>query len=118
MAAIAFPTTIRKPSYGITPEWDRPILESPFEDGSVQTRVKYTKGRDSFTIPWEHITQAEYDNLENFYKVTTAFGSLPFTFELPKAVGVKTITCRFVEKPTATLSSYDSWKVSIKVQEV
>lgn len=118
MAAIAFPTTIRKPSYGITPEWDRPILESPFEDGSVQTRVKYTKGRDSFTIPWEHITQAEYDNLENFYKVTTSFGSLPFTFGLPKAVGVKTITCRFIEKPTATLSSYDSWKVSIKVQEV
>ena len=64
MAAVAFPTTIRKPSYGITPEWDRPILESPFEDGSVQTRVKYTKGRDSFTIPWEHITQAEYDTLE------------------------------------------------------
>lgn len=116
--AVPFPSTIRKPSYGITPEWDRPVLESPFEDGSVQSRVKYTKGRDAYTIPWEHITQAEFDTLEEFYKTTTAFGSVPFTFELPKAVGTKTITCRFVEKPTATLSSYDSWKVSIKVQEV
>lgn len=116
--AIAFPSTIRKPSYGFVPEWDRPILESQFEDGTVQTRLKYNRGRDTYTVPWNHLTQEEYETLEEFYKTTTAYGALPFTFEIPLAVGVKTITCRFVEKPTLAVSSFNSWKVSIKVQEV
>lgn len=116
--AINFPSTIRRPSYGLTPVWDRPVIESPFEDGSTQVRIKYTRGRDSYTIPWDYLTDAEVSTLENFYKNTTAYGVLPFTFTIPLNTGNKTISCRIVENPSVTIVSNNNWKVSIKVQEV
>lgn len=116
--ALSFPSDIRQPSYELTPEWDRPILESPFEDGSVQTRLKYPRGRDSYTIPWNTLRQAELNSLETFYKVTTSYGALPFTMSFKLPTGIKTITCRFSEAPSTVYKSHDNWQVSIKVKEV
>ena len=115
---IEFPAAIRPPSYNLSPEWDRPVLESPFEDGSTQTRLKYSKGRDTYTIPWSILRQSEVDLLEAFYKVTTAYGSLPFIITIKFPTGDRDIKCRFTEKPSLTYVSHNNWQASIKVQEV
>lgn len=116
--AISFPSSIRSPSYNVGVEWDRPIIESPFEDGSVQTRLQYQRGRDTYTIPWDCLTQKELDLLERFYKVTTAYGSLPFTITIPLATGKRSVTCRIIEKPSVAYNQYNLWSASIKVREV
>jgi hypothetical protein len=115
---ITFPSGIRAPSYPFTPEWDRPVKESPFEDGSVQAYLKYTKGRDAYTVQWPSLPQNELDLLETFYKVTTKYGTLPFSFYWPSATGTKTITVQFADKPSTSLTTVDRWVVSIKIREV
>lgn len=118
MAILQFPASIRSPSYDLEPQWDRPVIESPFEDGSTQVRVKYTQGRDYYTIPWNCLPQTEVDVLETFYKVTTAYGSLPFIITIKFPTGDRDIKCRFTEKPSLTYVSHNNWQASIKVQEV
>lgn len=115
---LQFPTTIKAPSYPYTLEWDRPVLESPFEDGSVQTRLQYTKGRDTHTFAWVAMTQAEYEALETFYKTTTAYGTLPFNFTYPTANGTKTLAVRFSDKPSTSMNTFNQWQVSITLKEV
>ncbi len=115
---LEFPSGIRAPSYDFTPEWDRPVLESQFEDGSTQTRLKYTQGRDTYNVQWKSLPQTELDMLETFYKATTVYGTLPFTFPYPTATGSRVVTVRFADKPSTSLAEVDKWTVSIKLVEV
>lgn len=120
MTVAAFPSTVRAPSYGWEEEWDRNVIESPFEDGSVQLRSKYPRGRDSYTLTWNSIPQAELDILETFYKTTISRGALPFTITRPATVGgsAKTVTVMLLAATKPKWLNRDNWTISLSLKEV
>ena len=62
---ITFPE-IRAPSYPIGMEVEDNSLRSNFEDGSMQSRVKFTRSRAKYTLKWNSLPQDEYEILYEF----------------------------------------------------
>jgi hypothetical protein len=61
---------------------DDGTLRSDMDVGPQKVRRRYTKGVDVLTVSiW--LTSSEYTIFYNFYDVTIAGGTLPFTFEHP-----------------------------------
>ena len=118
---IDFPASIPGPSYtlDVEPE-DRGII-SQFEDGSQQSRVKFTRSRRTWTVNWNGMLPVEKRIFEEFYRNTTAGSANAFNFVLCSEVtgAVKeTVTVRFASPPKFSLSSYNNYKVEATLREV
>ena len=116
--ATAFPN-IQPPSYPWGEQREDNVLRSPFEDGSVQSRPRYSKSRKTYDIVWNAMPDADYDQLEAFLDVIKN-GALPFTFTRPatKTRPATTLTLQLTAPPKATQSTYGYWNVTMNVKEV
>lgn len=92
-----------------------PAIRSEFEDGSVQTRPRFTRMRRRWTLSWANIHKTQYEELSNFYRSRKG-GSLSFTWTNPMNGGVYTV--RFVGELTAKTTEVDFYSVAVNLEQV
>ena len=113
MAPLNFPS-LPAPTYPLTISTEDPALKSDFENGSQQTRPKFTRQRQAWGLSWNALTTADRETLAAFF-ITTAGGSLSFLWTEP--VTSTPIEVRFISF-TETQLSPDLYTVSITIREV
>ncbi len=111
-----FPSDIPNPEYplGYKPE-DNSII-SNFEDGSRQSRRKFTKSRSTWTLKWKKLKQKYFTILDDFIKNDAVFATNKFNWTNPS--DKKTYEVRCVKYEGGELVEVDCWNVSIELQEV
>ena len=67
-ATINFPDTIPNPEYPLGEDVEDSVLRSNFEDGTVQTRQKFTRVRTTFSVQWGNLPDEHKQTLEIFIK--------------------------------------------------
>lgn len=112
---IYFPN-IAAPSYPLNEQFENNVIRSVMEDGTVKTRLRYTRNRKTFSLTWSSMSEGDKILLENFYLNTTRSGCLSFNWEHPLSHTVFQV--RFTEPPTFNLSTINLWQTSISLQEV
>lgn len=74
---------ITKPSYPMKVEYQDTSIRSEFEDGSTQSRSKFTRSRRTFYLNWNFLSHAEYTTLFNFIRNTCKFSANAFNWVNP-----------------------------------
>jgi hypothetical protein len=110
-----FPTLTIPPSYPLVEELEDATLRSPFEDGSVQSRPKYTKTRYTFTINYDLLPKADRNTLMTFVKTTVREGADSFIWTHPGLGTTHTVTFVELPKPSYTINGY--YQLNFKVRE-
>lgn len=121
--SIYFPN-ISKPQYPLDIELEDTSISSKFEDGTVQSRRKFTRSRDTFTVKWEALPKSEFDTLINFIKNTIKFKANTFYWTNPASYAgtggenpdVREV--RLVEVSNASLVQLNYYSITLKLQEV
>lgn len=118
---IQFPVEIGAPSYPMESEPEDRGIISPFEDGSQQSRAKFTRSRRTWTVSWAGISVNAKKIFENFYRNTTAGSAEAFVFVFPpEIVGgeSETVKVRFSAPPKFRLGQYNQYTVDAVLKEV
>ena len=110
-----FPTLTIPPSYPLDEELEDSTIRSSFEDGTLQSRLKYTKNRYTFSINYDMLSAANRDTLMTFVSTTANKGATPFIWTHPRSGSTYTVT--FIELPKPSLIMNGYYKVSFKVRE-
>lgn len=108
-----FPT-LPNPEYPFEPEYEDNSITSKFEDGTVQSRRKFTRSRTTWTLQWNGMKQSDFSVLENFVKNIAHFKAN--TFNWLNIVDNNTYTVRCIEFKSK-LKFVDYWEVELKLQE-
>lgn len=120
--ATNFPT-IQKPSYPFNSKLEDISLQSQMEDGTVVSRARFTRSRETFTLTWTALPDADYATLRTFYKSTVKGGSEAFQWTYPTITGDsysgQTFTVRFVGGGIEfSKSKYGTRSGTLQIQEV
>ena len=83
---VNFPS-ITLPSYPFSTKIENVALQSKMEDGTIVSRARFTRARETFTLRWNALPEADYILLLNFYKNTVKGGSLAFIWTHPPVPG-------------------------------
>lgn len=108
-----FPT-LPAPAFDIPVDTENSALRSKFENGSVQTRAKFTRQRRSWSLSWPGLSKTNRETLHAFY-LTTKGGSQAFTWTETEAN--ENITVRFTSFKE-TQRTTGRWAVSVQIEEV
>ena len=117
---ISFPN-ISKPSYPLNIETENNSLTSKFEDGTVQSRPKFTRSRRTFTVKWNGLPNKEYLILDKFIRETVKYSSETFLWENPASYSLpetEALEVRIINVGKAEMSVLDKWNVELTLQEV
>lgn len=71
---------IDAPDYPLKEPFYKPQVRNEFENGDVQARPRFTRGRKKFAVAWEKLPHEQYAVLENFFKsgkASCSGGSIP-----------------------------------------
>lgn len=108
---------IQKPPYGgLTEEYEDNSLISEFEDGSQQSRKKFTRSRRTYKLSWDFLSNADYQTLKNFIVNQVSHSALAFNWTNP--VTNEVIEVRCIEFPAWTVNNPGYWSGELKLQEV
>lgn len=111
-----FPAGIRNPDYPLDEQLADPTLRSEYEDGSQQTRPKFTRIRKIFTVEWNSLPDTEKELLVDFYCNTVKAGAEAFDWMDP--VSGKQYAVRFGAAPKIKAKMLHYYTVSITLNEV
>lgn len=117
---IEFPN-ISKPSYPLNIETENNSLASKFEDGTVQSRPKFTRSRRTFTVKWNGLPNNEYMILDNFIRNTVKYSAETFLWVNPASYSAperETLEVRINNVGKAEMTTLDRWNVELTIQEV
>ena len=109
-----FPTSIPNPEYPFKVEHEDNSITSKFEDGTVQSRRKFTKSRRTWTLKWNNLKQVYYAILENFIVNQTHHQAVIFGWTNPADNITYQVRC---VKFDSELVFVDYWDVEIQLQE-
>lgn len=108
-----FPT-LPNPEYPFEPEYEDNSITSQFEDGTVQSRMKFTKSRTTWNLKWGSMKQSDFFVLEDFIKNQVHFKAKTFNWINP--IDNLTYVVRCMEFK-ARLKVVNYWEVELKLQE-
>ena len=117
---ISFPN-ISRPSYPLSIETENNSLASKFEDGTVQSRPKFTRSRRTFSVKWNGLPNNEYMILDKFIRETVKYSAETFLWVNPATYNTdseETIEVRITNVGKAEMSTLDKWNVELTLQEV
>lgn len=83
MTGLVFPSDIVSPSWPFTVEYEDTSITSKFEDGSMQSRSKFTRSRRKWNLKWKNISQTDFDKLMDFVVNTAKFAAHSFMWLVP-----------------------------------
>lgn len=109
---LEFPNIMR-PSYSMGVASENISLISQFEDGSQQSRVKYTKSRKKYKIKWNSLPNADYETLNDFIVNQCKFSALPFMWTNPQAKGVDPVIHQPIYETVEVriTGGFESWEL-------
>lgn len=81
LAVLPFPQLSRKPAIKTRQRTEDPTLRDPMENGAEATALQWTRGRRSWDITFDRLTQADWATLENFVRNQAKYGANIFTFQ-------------------------------------
>lgn len=116
MADLIFPASLPSPTYPIAQTVQDSVIRSDFENGSQQTRQKYTLLRQGWTLNFTALTDAQRTVLHNFYATDTAGGAAAFTWTNQEDTSTHTV--RFTAAPTESKITPSLWSVSMNIMEI
>ena len=108
-----FPT-IPNPEYPFKVEHEDNSITSKFEDGTVQSRLKFTKSRKTWTLKWNGMSQTNYNTLENFIVNSAKHAANVFNWTNPINDTVYQVRCIKFDSEMAFINN---WNVEIQLQE-
>ena len=125
MSAISFPN-IQAPTFPYECEYEDNSIISKFEDGTQQSRKKFTKSRRKWTLKWENLSRADYKTLMNFIVNTVSFSALSFQWVewdskddvVGGVVTPETVTVRVTKVGKWTNNALHYWGGTIELTEV
>ena len=121
MANINFPTNISAPAFPFECEYEDNSIISKFEDGSQQSRRKFTRSRRKWTLNYKHITRGEYLILMNFISQTVSFSARSFNWVNADSLddtNPETVEVRVTNVGKWTNDALHYWSGSIELTEV
>lgn len=110
-----FPSSIPNPEYPFKVEHEDNSITSKFEDGTVQSRLKFTKSRKTWTLKWNGMKQSHYNILENFIVNSAKHKANVFNWVCPADDTTYSVRCI---KFDAEMVFINNWNVEIQLQEV
>lgn len=110
-----FPSTIPNPEYPFKIEYEDNSISTKFEDGTVQSRLKFTKSRRTWTIKWNGMKQAYYDTVEDFIVNQAKHQANAFYWTIPATNTTVFVRCI---KFDSEMVFINNWNVEIQLQEV
>lgn len=117
MADIVFPLQREpKPPWGY--ETEDNVLRSNAEAGYVISRPRYTRNRDLLSdVTWD-LQGADMSGMQNFYKITTVSGSLPFVLSIATPNFTLSKKVQFVSPPKYRYNGIGTWEMTCNFREV
>lgn len=91
------------------------VVRSQPEHGPQQIRRRFTAVEDTLTAQYQ-MTEAQWENLVTFYKITTAGGSLAFDWPDPYKSGAVSVTFEQPPEIRSVLGNGEV-RVAIKLRE-
>lgn len=110
-----FPTLSEKPTYPIEKRTEDSAIRSPFENGSVLTRARFTRLRATFTLKWNGMDNTDRDTLMAFWD-TMKGGSDSFDWTDPYDSTVYLV--RFTGEIKQSQIDTEHWEIELEIQEV
>lgn len=108
MSELIFPDDLPGVTWPLEEEHEDTSITSKFEDGSMQSRTKFTRSRRIWTVKWRPLTRRQYVRLKNFIVNEAKFAANPFEWRNPDNTReVVTVRCTKWEK-----ASNDTLKLS------
>ena len=83
---IYFPD-IRAPGWPFVEQHEDTSLRTKFEDGSMQTRSKFTRSRCKWTLHWNNLPRRQYLVLVHFITKVVKFSAKSFIWVNPDSYG-------------------------------
>ena len=112
MELAVFPA-IDAPDYSLKEAFFKPQVRSEFENGSVQSRPMFTRGRKKFSPAWDRLSAAQYAVLEQFFDEQQ--GNL---FWWVHPLSGKKYRCRFSgDSLDGELVELDYYKLTLQLEE-
>ena len=121
MASINFPSDISAPAWPFECEHENNSIISKFEDGSQQSRRKFTRSRRKWTLKWNHIPRSEYLTLMTFISQTVSFSARSFNWINTDSLddtNPETVEVRVTNVGKWTNDALHYWSGSIELTEV
>jgi hypothetical protein len=112
---IEFPD-IARPVFPLSEEWEDIGISNGFEDGTEQSRARFTRSRGKWVLTWTALSDPDYQKLMNFWRFTVKGKSAAFNWTNP--VGGRTHTVRFLEKQPFKYVAPGFWSGEVTIREV
>lgn len=119
--AINFPTSIDPPAWPFDCEYEDNSIISKFEDGSQQSRRKFTRSRRKWTLKWKYLPREQYMTLMNFISKTVSFSARSFNWVNADSLddtNPETVIVRVTKVGKWTNDAMHYWSGSIELTEV
>ena len=87
---------------------------SEFEDGSRQSRRKFTRSRSTWELTWNKMKGVYFRILDDFIKKEAKFKSNTFNWTNPEELKRYEVRCI---RYKAKLITVDQWQVEVQLQE-
>ena len=109
-----FPT-IECEGFPIATQTEDPAIRTPFENGSEQTRARFTRLRRTWTLKWNAMTNAQHDTLLTFWGTVNG-GTTAFDWTNP--YDDATYEVRFNSPIKETWINPDHWAIEVEIKEI
>ena len=110
-----FPSTIPAPQYPMDYEPEDNSIRTKFEDGTVQSRLKFTRSRKTWKLTWKNLKQNYFSVLDNFVVNVAKHSANRFNWLNPTNNTTYLVICT---KYNARIVTVDQWDVELELQEV
>ena len=120
-STINFPSNIKAPAWPFECEYEDNSIISKFEDGSQQSRRKFTRSRRKWTLKWNHIPRDQYLTLMDFIANTVSFASKSFNWINTDSIDdttPETVEVRITNVGKWTNEALHYWSGTIELTEV
>lgn len=113
---IKFPTNVINPSYPLGEEYENTSIVSKFDDGSMQSRRKFTRSRKTFSVKWNKLNKEEFVIIRDFIINVAQFSANAFEWVNPIDNVTYVVRCTSFKK--AELTEVEFWTVDLEFTEV
>ena len=111
---LGFPQ-IAPPVYPLNEDWEDVGISNGFEDGTEQSRARFTRSRGTWVLHWTALKDSDYQTLMNFWRKDVKGKSQLFNWTHPITGIIYTV--RFVEKKPFELVAPGIWSGEITMRE-
>ena len=122
-----WPDDVPSPAWPLKEEPENTSITSKFEDGSMQSRSKFTRSRRKWTLQWNHISRRSYLRIMDFVVHKAKFAANSFIWTNTDSIDLsydymnpdeEQVEVRITNVGEWTNDDLNYWNGSIELTEV